>query len=372
MRTLSAFLRPLVALVVLLGAALTARAEESFADVAAKVNPKLVKVFGAGGFLGVPSYGTGILISPNGHVLTVASQMLETRDLRVHMANGDRHHAKIISVEPELDLAVLQIYQEANEQVGLKTPDYFDIAAEAKKALVEPGTGVLALSNQFNIATRAEPMSVQRGVVAAYSKLRGRRGINQAPYEGDVYFVDAIMNNPGGGGGALVTRDGKQLLGVIGKELRNTLSDTWINYAVPLQGKIEIKDDKDKDKKKSLTVSEFVDLSLKGQYAIRPPPEKKKKGTVTVYTGIVLVPNVVERTPPYVEELVPNSPASKAGLRPDDLIVYVDGQQVVSIKEYNDLLASYEPGAEVKVEVRRGDRITTVPLKLEDLPKKKP
>src|SRR5262249_10364889 len=143
---------------------------------------------------------------------------------------------------------------------------------------------------------------------------------NQAPYDGEVYFVDAIMCNPGGGGGALVTRDGKQLLGVIGKELRNTLSDTWINYAVPLQGKVTIKEEKET---KTVTVSDFVKLSIEGKYKTRPRPEKKKGGS-NLYTGIVLVPNVVERTPPYVEELVPNSPAVKAGLKPDDLIVYVD------------------------------------------------
>jgi serine protease Do len=349
-----------VALLFVLGAA--ARAEESFADVAEKVNSKLVKIFGAGGFLGVPSYGTGVLVSGDGHILTVATQMLETRDLRIHLANGDRYHAKIVAVEPELDLALLKI-----EEQGVKTPNYFDIGAEAAKPLAEPGTGVLAVSNQFNIATRAEPMSVQRGVIAAYSKLRGRRGIFQAPYDGDVYFVDAIMNNPGGGGGALTTRDGNQLLGIIGKELRNTLSDTWINYAVPLQGKITIKGEKET---KTVTVGDFVSLAIQGKYTPPPRPEKKKGSNL--FTGIVLVPNVVERTPPYVEELVPNSPAAKAGLRPDDLIVYVDGEQVVSIKEFKEAMDRYEPGAVLKLEVRRGDRLNTLTLKVEEQPKKKP
>jgi serine protease Do len=360
MRTLPAFLRPLATLGLLLVAGSAGRAEDSFADIAEKVNNKLAKVFGAGGFLGIPSYGTGILVSSDGHILTVASQMLETRDLRIHLANGDRYHAKIVAVEPELDLALLKI-----EEAGVKTPEFFDIPTEAKKELVEPGTGVLAISNQFNVAMRAEPMSVQRGVVAAYSKLRGRRGINQAPYDGEVYFVDAIMCNPGGGGGALVTRDGKQLLGVVGKELRNTLSDTWINYAVPLQGKITIKGEKET---KTVTVSDFVTLGIQGKYVTREKPEKKK-GT-NLYTGLVLVPNVVERTPPYVEELEPNSPATKAGFKPDDLIVYVNGEQVVSIKEYKDAMDLYEPGAELKIEVRRGDKLTTLTLKVEDRKKK--
>jgi S1-C subfamily serine protease len=363
MRTLPSFLRPLLAVVLLLAAGAAARAEESFADVAEKVNNKLVKIFGAGGFRGVPGYGTGILVSGDGHILTVTSQMLDTRDLRIHLANGDRYHAKIVAAEPGLDLTLLKI-----EEKDVKTPDYFDIAAEAAKPVAEPGTGVLAFSNQFNIATRAEPVSVQRGVVAAVSKLRGRRGIFEAPYDGSVYFVDAIMCNPGGGGGALVTRDGKHLLGVIGKELRNTLSETWINYAVPLQAKDEYKDEK--GQKQSITLAEFVKQAIDGSYKERVRPEKKKGSNL--YTGIVLVPNVVPRTPPYVEELLPNSPATKAGLKPDDLIVYIDGEQVVSIKEFKEAMDRYEPGTELKIEVRRGDKLTTLTLKVEEPPKKKP
>jgi serine protease Do len=363
MRILPAFLRPLAALALLLFGAAAARAEDSFADVSEKVNNKLVKIFGAGGFLGIPSYGTGILVSADGHILTVATQMLETRDLRIHLANGNRYHAKIVAVEPDLDLAMLKI-----EEQDVKTPEFYDITTEAQKPVLEPATGVLAFSNQFNIATRGEPMSVQRGVVAAYSKLRGRRGVNQAPYDGDVYFVDAIMCNPGGGGGALVTRDGKQLLGVIGKELKNTLSDTWINYAVPMQAKILIKGEKET---KTITVADFVLQSIKGTYITRAPKEKKKDSKVFELSGIVLVPNVVERTPPYVEELRPDSPATKAGLRADDLIVYVNGEQVVSIKEFKDSLEHYEVGEELKIEVRRGDKLTTLTMKVEE-PKKRP
>jgi serine protease Do len=352
----------LLAVALFLGAAAATRAEGSFADVAEKVNAKTVKIFGAGGFRGVPSYGTGVIVSGDGHILTVATQMLETRDLRIHLANGDRYHAKIVAVEPELDLTLLRI-----EEKDVKTPDHFDIATEAAKPIAEPGTGVLAFSNLYNIATRGEPVSVQRGVISAYSKLRGRRGIFQAPYDGDVYFLDAITNNPGAGGGPVTSRDGKQLLGLIGKELRNTLSDTWINYAVPLQGKITIKGEKES---KTITVSEFVSLGMQGKYT--PPPRPEKKKGKNLYTGIVLVPNVVERTPPYVEELIPNSPAAKAGLRPDDLIVYVDGEQVVSIKEFKDAMDRYEAGNELKLEVRRGDKLTTLNLKVEEQPKKKP
>src|SRR5262249_30191593 len=157
-----------------------------------------------------------------------------------------------------------------------------------------------AFSNQFQIATRDEPVSVQRGVIAAYSKLQGRRGIFDFPYTGDVYVIDAITNNPGAGGGVVTTRKG-ELLGIIGKELRNTLTATWINYAVPIH-----------------VVAKFAELGMKGEY--KPIVKERPAGGPGGYHGIVLVPNVIERTPPYVEEVMPDSPAAKAGLRPDDLI----------------------------------------------------
>src|SRR5439155_12658593 len=103
---------------------------------------------------------------------------------------------------------------------------HFDFLASATARRANPGDWVLAFSNQFRIANRDEPMSVQRGVIAAYAKLPLQRGVFEAPYQGDVYVLDAITNNPGAAGGALTTRTG-ELIGVIGKELRNSLSNTW-------------------------------------------------------------------------------------------------------------------------------------------------
>ncbi len=349
--------------VVALALAAPARADDSFASVAEEVNAKLVKIFGAGGYRGVPAYGAGVLVSREGHVLTLASQMLETQDLRVHLPTGERYFARVVAAEPELDLALLQIREKVD---NLK---YFDVAAEAAKPMADPGTSVLAFGNLYNIATRAEPMSVQRGVVAAYTKLRGRRGIFEAPYDGDVYFLDAITNNPGASGGVITSRDGKQLFGLIGKELKNTLSETWINYALPVQAKLDVKTEKET---RTVSVVDFVAKGMRGEYKTVLNPKREKKGGQGGYTGVVLVPNVVERTPPFVEEVLPRSPGAKAGLRPDDLIVYVDGQQVVSIKDYKDLMDRYPPGTDLKLEVRRGDRLTTLSMKVEDLPRKKP
>src|SRR5262249_47887508 len=161
---------------------------------------------------------TGIVISPEGHVLTVSSYLIESpKDLRVHLADGRRFDKiTVLANEPELDAAVLKI-----EGLQDKLP-YYDIAEAAKRPLGQPGDWVLAFRNQFQTPQRNEPMAVQRGNISSVSRLRARRGVNEAPYNGDVYVLDAITNNPGAGGGALTNRKG-ELLGIIGKELRNTL-----------------------------------------------------------------------------------------------------------------------------------------------------
>ena len=76
---------------------MVALAYESMAKVSAEVQPKLVKVFGSGGVRGVPHYGTGILVSEEGHVLTAYSAMLDTPDLRIHLPDGRRFHGKVIA-----------------------------------------------------------------------------------------------------------------------------------------------------------------------------------------------------------------------------------------------------------------------------------
>jgi serine protease Do len=349
----------LVGTAVLLGAASALVAQSSVTETSRDVNRKLVKLFGAGGFKGLPSYGTGILIAPKGYILTVNNHILTTSDLRVHLYDGRSYHAKVAAREPDLDLAVLKIEEEVDFL------PHYDLAAEAARPLAQPGDFVLALSNCFQVATRDEPMSVQRGVVAAYTELRGRRGIFDAPFSGEVYFIDAIANNPGAAGGALVNRKG-ELLGVIGRELKNSLTDTWINYAVPIQTRIDFQDE---DKKtSSIDVAKFVEQVMAGKFVAREKSKREERGG---YTGLMLVPNAVSATPPYVEEIIPGSPAAQAGLKPDDLIVYVEGELVPTIRHYRDVMKYIAPGAEIKIDVQRGTRMHNLKLKVIDPPKMK-
>ena len=124
-----------------LGFAVASRADAAdatFEKVADDVNSKMVKLFGSGGFKGLTSYGTGIIVSPQGHILTVANQLLDTQDLRVHLADGRRFRAKVLYTEPELDAALLVIKQDEKDKIDLNL-EYFDIPAAAKNLKAQTG-----------------------------------------------------------------------------------------------------------------------------------------------------------------------------------------------------------------------------------------
>jgi serine protease Do len=345
-------------------AVLPASAQQSLTSVTREVNKKTVKIYGAGGIKGLPSYGTGILVSADGWILTANNTILNTADLRVHLSDGRVYIANVVYKEPELDVALLKI----DDREKVDRLPHFDFAAAAAAPVATAGTWALAFSNQFNIATRDEPMSVQKGVIQAHTALHGRKGIFRAPYDGEVYFLDQVTNNPGAAGGPVTNSKG-ELLGIIGRELKNTLSDTWINYALPVQAKFEgLREDKDKEKKLvTVTLAEFVRDGMKRIYRVTEP--KPGRQVANGYTGIILVPNPVQITPPYIEEVVPGSPADKAGLKPDDLIVYVEGELVPSIRQYREIIKYARPDEWVTFEIQRGSKLETVKLKVGPAPK---
>jgi serine protease Do len=345
----------------ILVASALAPAQESFTPTVEQVNKKLVKLFGAGGIKGLPAYGTGILVSGDGCILTVNNHILNTPDLRVHLSDGRLYNAKLIAREPDLDIALLKIEQE------VENLPHYDIAQAAAAPMAEAGDWVLCHSNQFGIATRSEPMSVQRGLVMAVAELRARRGIFDPPYTGEVYFIDTVACNPGAAGGIVTNRKG-DLLAILGRELKSNLSNTWVNYAVPIKAKVQIT--RDDGSKETVDFARFVKEGMEGKYKESAGKKRDKEGR-GAYHGLVLVPNAVSVTPPYIEEVIPGSPAAKAKLQPDDLIVYVDGELVPSVKMLRDILRQTNPGVTLQLEVQRGTQLRTVRLTLEDFPKSK-
>lgn len=331
----------------------SALAEDSFAVVAKDVNRKMVKVYGAGGYRGVNAYCTGVLISPDGFILTVYSPTLDTTNLRVHLYDGTRHAVELVAAEPQLDVALLRI---KNQETFKEQPlPFFDLTKPSTPAQV--GDWVLAFTNQFEVAVRDEPVSVQRGVIAAIVPFAGRRGITEANYKGMAYIVDAITNNPGANGGLLTTRRGEPL-GLIGKELKNTLTETWVNYAMPLP-----------------QLADFAAKAMKGQYKRQARDDDKAIDDKKAYHGITLIADVLDRTPPYVEDIAPGSPAAQAGLRINDLLIFIrhprqdvpeetDERVIASCKTFKDVVAPLAPGTKINIVVRRDGQLLTFDMTL--------
>jgi serine protease Do len=73
--------------------------------------------------------------------------------------------------------------------------------------------------------------------------------------------------------------------------------------------------------------------------------------------GIALVPDVVTRTPPFIDRVLPDSPAALAGLRPDDLLVMLDSQVVASCHQVTAALERYDHDTTIRLGVLRGEAL---------------
>lgn len=301
--------------------------------------PKIVKIYGAGGVRGLEPYQSGFLISAEGHILTAWSYVLDTDYITATLGDGRRFEAKLVGADPRLELAVLKI--DAEEL------DHFDLATAVPAGA---GSRVLAFSNLFGVATGEESASVQHGVVAVKTRLDARRGVFESPYRGGVYVLDAMTNNPGAAGGALTNQLG-ELVGMLGKELRSAQNNIWLNYAIPIS-----------------ELRESVELILEGKF--RPSEEepdiRPDEAVELADLGLVLVPDVLERTPPYVDLVRNDSPAAWAGIQPDDLIVFVGENLVHSCQGFRDELAHIERGATVRLVLMRGQELVEVDLEPEN------
>lgn len=318
------------------------REPSSLQLVVSQVQPKMVKIYGAGGTRGLEAYQSGFLISADGHVLTVWSYVLDTDYIAVTLDDGRKFEGKLVGADPRLEIAVLKI--EASELDHFKLPE---------SAAADPGTRVLALSNLFGVATGDEPASVQHGTVSAKTRLDARRGAFQSPYTGPVYVLDAMTNNPGAAGGALVNQNG-QLLGMLGKELRNSLTNTWLNYALPTD-----------------QFSTVVDEILSGKFRVRGPDQQQRPANPLklAMLGIELVPDILERTPPFIDRVRSDSPAAMAGLHADDLVVFIGDRLVQSCKSLDEELLGIEQDSSIKLVVMRGQEVVSVELKAAPLSK---
>ena len=313
------------------------QAQPPLASSAQDANQKVVKIYGAGGVRGLEAYQSGFLVSPDGHVATVWSYVLDVEPVVV-LSDGRRFESKIVGFEPSLELAVLKI--EASDL------PFFRINEDVN---VQWGDPVIAVSNLFGIAAGNEPASVMQGSVAAVTELDAHRGTFKTPYRGKVLILDLIANNPGAAGGAVVDAGGN-LVGMLGKELRDAATGVWLNYALPASALRQALGDIIAGRKTTAVTQ------------TDPLLDREKSHNFSTL-GLVMVPDVLEATPAFIDEVVDGGLAARANLRPDDLVLLANGRRIESQRAMRKFLRTVDRRDEVELTVQRDTEILTAVLR---------
>jgi serine protease Do len=306
---------------------------------------KVVKIYGAEA-AGIHGYQSGILLSPDGSILTALTAALQAEPIVVVLDNGRKFDAKLAAADPIMEIALLKI-------PGSDLP-HFDITREP--ATVSPlGTPIYAISNPFNIAQGNERLTVQRGTLAAQTTLSARRGVFETPYKGNILVVDVTTNNPGSCGGALIAAETGELLGILGKELRNNENHSWLNFAIPT---VAWSEPIRTMMKQGGTISLFTEQTVREKEMI---PED----TIRIFQdwGILLITSVSKRTPPFIDSVRPGSEAEKLGLLPDDLIVMVNNQLTPSLSAVEHRIHQIPPEEPVTLTIERDATLLDVVLR---------
>ena len=156
---------------------------------------------------------------------------------------------------------------------------------------------------------------MQKGTISVVTRLEARRGVFETPYRGPIYVLDVTTNNPGAAGGALVTRRG-ELAGMLGKELRNSLNNTWLNYAFPIE-----------------ELRQSVDEIRAGKFVAREPESGREAASgrsICRRWGSCWFPTCWSGRRPTSITCSPVRRPTQAGIRPDDLIVLL-GDRLVPV-----------------------------------------
>jgi serine protease Do len=312
-------------------------------DVIKTQQPVVVKLFGAG-VGNLDSYGTGILVSPEGHVLTVWNHLVSTSFLTAVTLDGRRFAVDVTGTSKDHDAALLKLKTEPGEVFS-----YVDLKQAADP---EVGTSIYAFSNMFRVAAGNEPVSVVHGVLAAKVPLEATQGRWVFPVRTPIWLIDAITNNSGATGGLVTDLQGIPI-GLIGREIRHSSSRTWVNYAVPLT-----------------TLAPVVESLRSGKLV--PSDAKQNSADVVMLSdqqltgrfGLTMLPSVVERTPAFVDDVARGSAAQKAGLLRSDLIVLVNDTVITSVLDFQQQMAAFRTGQRVSLTVNRDQELKLIELRI--------
>lgn len=311
---------------------------DELSTAAAFVQARVVKLTGAA-VGSQKGYGSGVIVSPDGQIVTALTPLLEGASIRATLSDGRVLDATVAKRDEPRQLAVLKIAAS-----GLPA---FDISAGAdavKSGRV--GGWVLAAANPFKVAEGAEPVSVSLGTFAGRAPLEARYRRRDVAFRGEVILTDLVVSAPGMAGGALTDLRG-QLLGVIGRPVQSEKTNTWLNYAIPS--------------------AEIADLLTD---AVTPPAQAAAPWARTpadadrllIALGVRLFDVGGRTRPAYVERVRPDSPAAQAGLMADDLLLNVEDVTVTTCEEVRSALTQLPHSARLKLVLKRGSRVESVEI----------
>jgi Do/DeqQ family serine protease len=260
--------------------------------------------------------GSGVIVSPEGHILTNNHVIEDADDIEVVLSDGRKTLAKVIGTDPDTDLALLQIPLNNLPVIVLGQLDDLQV-----------GDVVLAIGNPFGVG-----QTVTSGIVSALG--RSQLGINT--FENFVQTDAAI--NPGNSGGALVDVNG-HLMGINTAIYSRSGGSMGIGFAIPISTAKQVMQDLLKNGK-----------VVRGWIGVEPQdltPELAESFQLPRSTGQADLQGVV------ITGVLPNGPAAQAGMRPGDVIVKVGNQPVASVADLLNRVASLTPGVPAELVIWR-------------------
>ncbi|HJV82476.1 Do family serine endopeptidase [Noviherbaspirillum sp.] len=323
-------------------------AQGSYRDAAKRAMPAVVNIFTTKGarepktpFMDDPlfrrffgdqqedrqfSLGSGVVVSPQGYVLT-NNHVIETADeIEVALADGRKAVAKVVGADPETDLAVVKINLQNLPAIVLGHADQAKV-----------GDVVLAIGNPFGVG-----QTVTMGIISALG--RNHLGINT--FENFIQTDAAI--NPGNSGGALIDVNGN-LLGINTAIYSRSGGSLGIGFAIPVT---TIK-----------TVMESIINTgqvVRGWIGVEPQditPELAESFGLSKKSGAIIA------------GVLKGGPADKAGIKPGDILMEVEGKPVTDTTDMLNLIAQLTPGHKAKMTVLRKSQESTIDVIVGTRPK---
>ncbi len=271
--------------------------------------------------------GSGVIISPDGYVVTNHHVVDGALDIRVTLNDRRILPAKLIGTDPLTDLAVIKV-----NQTNLPNVPWGD------STQLHPGQSVLAFGNPFGFR-----FTVTRGIVSALNRPNPFASDRRKP--GQFIQTDAAIN-PGNSGGPLVNARG-EVVGINTFLVSSSGTFSGMGFAIPSQIV--------RPTVESLIGTGKMAHGYMGIGISDVTPENSKFFDVTTAAGAV------------VTQVEPNSPAAKAGLKVGDVIAELDGKKVSDAGELQAEVGLKRPGTTIRLGLLRNGKSETFPVTLEEM-----